>query len=51
MITTVARLGGFLARKGDGPPGAKTIWLGLQRLADFMQAIDAYHQYSGETYG
>lgn len=51
MIVMVARLGGFLARKGDGQPGAKTIWLGLQRLADFMQAIDAYNQYMGDTCG
>jgi hypothetical protein len=30
----VARLGGFLARKGDGEPGTQTLWLGLQRLDD-----------------
>jgi len=30
----VASLGGFLGRKGDGEPGAQTLWLGLQRLDD-----------------
>jgi hypothetical protein len=30
----VATLGGFLARKGDGEPGTKSLWLGLQRLDD-----------------
>jgi uncharacterized protein DUF4338/transposase-like protein/transposase Tn5 family protein len=30
----VAGLGGFLGRKGDGEPGTKSIWLGLQRLDD-----------------
>ena len=30
----MATLGGFLARKGDGEPGVKTIWLGLQRVRD-----------------
>jgi hypothetical protein len=30
----VATLGGFLGRKGDGEPGAKSIWLGLQHLDD-----------------
>lgn len=30
----VAKLGGFLGRKGDGDPGAQTLWLGLQRLDD-----------------
>jgi hypothetical protein len=28
----VAMLGGFLGRKGDGDPGAETLWRGLQRL-------------------
>jgi len=28
----LARLGGFLARKGDGEPGVKTIWRGLRKL-------------------
>jgi Domain of unknown function (DUF4338)/Transposase DNA-binding/Transposase Tn5 dimerisation domain len=30
----VAALGGFLGRKGDGEPGTKPIWLGLQHLDD-----------------
>jgi hypothetical protein len=30
----VASLGGFLGRKGDGEPGSKSLWLGLQRLDD-----------------
>lgn len=30
----VASLGGFLGRKGDGYPGTKSLWLGLQRLDD-----------------
>jgi len=33
----VAALGGFMGRKGDGEPGIKTLWLGLQRL-DTIQA-------------
>ncbi len=28
----VAGLGGFLGRKGDGDPGIKSLWIGLQRL-------------------
>ena len=35
----VARLGGFLARKGDGEPGVKTIWLGMRRILDFAAGI------------
>jgi len=30
----VASLGGFLGRKGDGEPGTKSLWIGIQRLDD-----------------
>ncbi len=30
----IARLGGFLGRKGDGEPGPTVIWRGWQRLTD-----------------
>jgi Transposase Tn5 dimerisation domain len=33
-VRMIAPLGGFLARKGDGEPGVKTIWRGLIRLDD-----------------
>ena len=39
VVRLVARLGGFLARKGDGEPGVKTIWLGMQRIFDFAAGI------------
>lgn len=39
MIRLVARLGGFLARKADGEPGVKTIWLGMQRIIDFAAGV------------
>lgn len=39
VVRLVAKLGGFLARKGDGEPGVKTIWLGLQRVMDFAAGI------------
>ncbi|HEX7934348.1 MAG TPA: IS4 family transposase, partial [Paraburkholderia sp.] len=32
VLRLIARLGGFLGRKGDGEPGAKTIWLGLREV-------------------
>ena len=32
VIRAVARLGGFIGRKSDGPPGWQTIWRGWQRL-------------------
>ncbi len=39
VVRLVAMLGGFLARKGDGEPGVKTIWLGLQRVMDFAAGL------------
>jgi len=39
MIRLVASLGGFLGRKSDGEPGAKTIWIGLQRTTDTASTI------------
>lgn len=41
IIVIIAGFGGFLGRKGDGFPGPQTIWLGIQRLRDFMIALDA----------
>ena len=39
VVRLVAMLGGFLGRKGDGEPGVKTLWQGLQRVADFAQGL------------
>jgi hypothetical protein len=53
----VAGLGGFLGRQGDGEPGTKTLWLGLQRLDDIVQAWQVFSQMfkpaasSNRTYG
>ncbi|MCP6761171.1 MAG: IS4 family transposase, partial [Fischerella sp. CENA71] len=33
-VRWIARLGGFLGRKGDGEPGIQTLWRGFQRLND-----------------
>jgi len=44
VVRLVARLGGFLGRKGDGEPGVKTIWLGMQRILDFAAGIRFYRE-------
>jgi hypothetical protein len=44
VLRLIARLGGFLARKGDGEPGAKAIWNGLKEVhvaAKTLQALRA----------
>ena len=33
-MVKVARLGGYLARSGDPPPGPTVMWSGLSRLVD-----------------
>jgi Transposase Tn5 dimerisation domain len=43
-VLMLARLGGFLARQGDGVPGVKTIWRGLSRLTDLVAMWRLLHQ-------
>jgi len=50
MVRMVATLGGFLNRKSDGFPGPKTLWIGLQRIPDFVLALEAQRSV-GEIYG
>jgi hypothetical protein len=38
MVTMIAKLGGYLARKHDGPPGPKAMWIGMQRMMDYAEA-------------
>lgn len=36
MIIMVAKIGGFIGRKGDGFPGPKTLWLGLSEIRIYL---------------
>jgi hypothetical protein len=36
IVVGVAKLGGFLGRKGDGDPGVRSLWRGYQRLQDMV---------------
>jgi hypothetical protein len=40
----VARLGGFIGRKGDGSPGWLNIWRGWQRLIWMTEGLDNFNQ-------
>jgi hypothetical protein len=33
-LTKIARLGGYLARASDPPPGSTVMWRGMSRLTD-----------------
>ena len=43
IIPMVSSLGGYLQQKHDGPPGPKALWIGLQRIRDFVIALNAFH--------
>jgi hypothetical protein len=47
LLRMIAKLGGFLARKGDGEPGVKTIWLGLQRVMDAATTLQSLREGNG----
>jgi hypothetical protein len=36
-VWLIARMGGYIGRNNDGPPGIKTLWRGLQKLNTIMQ--------------
>jgi hypothetical protein len=42
MISLIAQLGGYIPRPND-PPGAKTMWIGLQRTRDFALIWSILH--------
>jgi Transposase DNA-binding/Transposase Tn5 dimerisation domain len=43
LLVRIARLGGFLARKGDGLPGWQTLWRGWDVLMILVQGYDLMH--------
>ena len=50
LFIAVARLGGFVARKGDGMPGWQTIWRGWERLMQMCRALEVL-KYPPKGYG
>lgn len=50
VILMIAKLGGFLSRKSDGYPGAKVMWIGIQRMRDFAVAWETFGNIRGKTY-
>jgi len=42
--TEVARMGGYQARRSDGPPGWKTLWKGWLSLQTLVEGVHlAFH--------
>jgi len=50
-VRAVARLGGYLDRTSDAPPGTTVIWRGLSRLADLLEGARIAEPPSPRTYG
>jgi hypothetical protein len=48
VLRQIACLGGFLARKGDGEPGVKTIWLGLKDIHVAVKAMRALRKFESQ---
>lgn len=46
-LTKLARLGGYLARAGDSPPGNWVIWRGLSRLTDIELGFNMGAEFVG----
>ena len=42
MVDMVGRLGGWMARKNDPPPGTEVLWRGFQRLDDITDAWNTF---------
>ena len=40
VVPMIASLGGYLNRKGDGPPGTTTMWRGLVRLQAMAEGFN-----------
>ena len=41
-LVAVAKLGGYLARASDPPPGNMVVWRGLTRLADILRGTELH---------
>jgi hypothetical protein len=39
LVRAIVRLGGYLARSSDGPPGAECLWRGLQQMYPVAMAL------------
>lgn len=51
VIRMIASLGGYMNRKSESEPGAKTLWIGLRNLQEHIKAKQAFEEVFGHTYG
>ena len=48
FICTIAKLGGYINKRSQGPPGSKTLWRGM---AQFETIVQAYQIFAPKTCG
>jgi hypothetical protein len=48
MVEVIGQLGGWMGRKGDGPAGAKSMWIGFQRMRDLAIGWQVYKQFASQ---
>ena len=48
VMRLIAQRGRFLGRKSDGKPSARTIWLGMQEIAVFVEGARYARQFNDE---
>lgn len=51
FVLSVAQLGGYLNKKGQGPPGSKTLWRGLRKMEAYTEAFRAFQNASPRCVG
>ena len=44
FMTSIAKIGGYIDKKSQGPPGSKTIWRGMSRFETIVEAYAAFNQ-------
>jgi hypothetical protein len=42
FLPLIAELGGYNGREHDGPPGPKSLWIGIRRMTDFALAWSTF---------
>lgn len=42
FVSMVARLGGYINKKAQGPPGSRTLWRGMKRVSAIVEAYQIF---------
>jgi len=48
VVRWIAKLGGYLGRKSDPPPGTQVMWKGLQRADDIVETVRVFTNFGSD---